>query len=120
MALRLCCSGRWSWLFSIRWKSLRGARSRTELSVHPDTMGWVVFGVCGCLGGDSRLMVDGSLGLADLAMMILKALIRADKQSTEDVVALLGDLEDVDRLADTVFLDMPGYDCVCTDEFKLG
>ena len=59
-------------------------------------------------------MVDGSLGVADLAIMIRKALVKADNQHTDDVAALVEKLGDVDRLVATAFLDVPGYNCVQT------
>ncbi|OJJ97389.1 hypothetical protein ASPACDRAFT_53627 [Aspergillus aculeatus ATCC 16872] len=62
-----------------------------------------------------------TLSLADLAIQIRKAILRADKQFTDDVVALVDRLEDVDRLVPTAFLDVPGYNCVQTSwlNFKL-
>lgn len=47
--------------------------------------------------------------------------MRANQQFTDDVVALVEQLEDVDRLVPTAFLDVPGFNCVLTSwvNFKL-
>lgn len=59
-----------------------------------------------------------SLNLADLAILIRKAVLRADNQFTDDVVTLVKGLEDVDRLVPTAFLDMPGFNCFLTSWVK--
>ncbi|KAJ5155777.1 hypothetical protein N7492_008580 [Penicillium capsulatum] len=58
-----------------------------------------------------RKMVS-SPNLADLAIMIRKAVPKADDQYTDDLIAMVEKLDDVDRLAPTAFLDVPGFNCV--------
>lgn len=87
-------------------------RLRTDPPVHPSTVGCFLEYVA--VSERIREMLDGSLGLADLAIVIRKALVKADKQFTDDVAALVEGLEDVDRLVATAFLDVPGYNCVQT------
>ncbi|RAH79598.1 hypothetical protein BO86DRAFT_449541 [Aspergillus japonicus CBS 114.51] len=93
-------------------------RQRTDPPIHPDTLGSFLEYVAVIL--PIRKMLS-TLSLADLAIQIRKAIMRADKQLTDDVVALVDRLEDVDRLVPTAFLDVPGYNCVQTSwlNFKL-
>ncbi|PYI31308.1 hypothetical protein BP00DRAFT_177118 [Aspergillus indologenus CBS 114.80] len=93
-------------------------RQRTDPPIHPDTLGCFLEYVAVIL--PIRKMLS-TLSLADLAIQIRKAILRADKQFTDDVVALVDRLEDVDRLVPTAFLDVPGYNCVQTSwlNFKL-
>ncbi|PYI16551.1 hypothetical protein BO99DRAFT_483749 [Aspergillus violaceofuscus CBS 115571] len=79
-------------------------RQRTDPPIHPDTLGCFLEYVA-----------------VILPIRKIKAIMRADKQFTDDVVALVDRLEDVDRLVPTAFLDVPGYKCVQTSwlNFKL-
>ncbi|KAJ9133262.1 Enoyl-hydratase isomerase family [Pleurostoma richardsiae] len=86
-------------------------RLRTDPPVHPNTLGCFLEYVA--VSAPIRKMLS-SLSLADLAILIRKALIRANNQFTDDVVALVEGLEDVDRLVPTAFLDVPGNHCVQT------
>ncbi|KAK3313995.1 trichothecene 3-o-acetyltransferase [Apodospora peruviana] len=86
-------------------------RLRTDPPVHPRTVGCFLEYVA--VSAPIRDMLS-SLKLADLAVMIRKALLKADNQFTDDVTALVEKLEDVDRLVATAFLDVPGYNCVQT------
>lgn len=86
-------------------------RRRTDPPVHPRTLGCFLEYVA--VTARIREMLT-SLSLADLAVRIRKALLRADGQFTDDVVALVDRLEDVDRLVPTAFLDVPGNHCVQT------
>ncbi|GIK00978.1 hypothetical protein Aspvir_005008 [Aspergillus viridinutans] len=50
--------------------------------------------------------------IADLALMIRKAILKTDEEWTDDTIALEEQLEDVDRLVATAFLDVPGFNCL--------
>jgi hypothetical protein len=93
-------------------------RQRTDSKLHPETMGCFLEYVA--VSAPICKMLS-TLNLADLATEIRKALLRADEQFTDDVVALVDQLEDVDRLVPTAFLDVPGFNCVLTSwvSFKL-
>jgi hypothetical protein len=93
-------------------------RQRTNPKVHPDTLGCFLEYVA--VSVSIRKMLS-TLHVADLAILIRKAILRADDQFTDDVVALVDQLEDVDRLVPTAFLDVPGFNCVQTSwlNFKL-
>jgi hypothetical protein len=86
-------------------------RLRTDPPVHPETLGCFVE----YLGVSLPIRtILGSASLADLAILIRKEVLRADRQFTDDLVALVEQLEDVDRLVPTAFLDVPGFNCVQT------
>ncbi|KAL4756686.1 transferase family-domain-containing protein [Aspergillus foveolatus] len=86
-------------------------RARTSPKVHPDTLGCFLEYVA--VSAPIRRMLS-ELNIADLAVLIRKSLLRADENFTDDVVALVDKLEDVDRLVPTAFLDVPGFNCVQT------
>jgi hypothetical protein len=56
----------------------------------------------------------GELNLADVAALVRKSLDRADKNFTDDVGALVEQLDDVNKLVPTAFLDVPGFNCILT------
>ena len=86
-------------------------RLRTDPPVHPETLGCFLE----YLGVSLPIRtILGSASLADLAILIRKEVLRADRQFTDDLVALVEQLEDVDRLVPTAFLDVPGFNCVQT------
>ncbi|CAI7662037.1 unnamed protein product, partial [Penicillium palitans] len=84
-------------------------RQRTHPKVHPATLGCFLEYIA--VSVPIRKMLD-TLNVADLAIEIRKAVLRADEQFTDDVVTLVEQLEDVDRLVPTAFLDVPGFNCV--------
>ncbi|KAJ5779902.1 hypothetical protein N7457_007622 [Penicillium paradoxum] len=86
-------------------------RQRTDPKVHPATLGCFLEYIAVSL--PIREMLS-TLNLADLAIEIRKGIMRADNQFTDDVIALVEQLEDVDRLVPTAFLDVPGFNCVQT------
>ncbi|KAI9373481.1 transferase family-domain-containing protein [Aspergillus egyptiacus] len=86
-------------------------RQRTKPRIHPDTLGCFLEYVA--VSVPIRKML-GTLNLADLAIQIRKAILRAGDHFTDDVVSLVEQLEDVDRLVPTAFLDVPGFNCVQT------
>lgn len=86
-------------------------RQRTNPRVHPNTLGCFLEYVA--VSTPIRKMLS-ELNLADLAVQIRKAILRADGEFTDDVVSLVEKLEDVDRLVPTAFLDVPGFNCVQT------
>ncbi|KAJ5476929.1 hypothetical protein N7475_002658 [Penicillium sp. IBT 31633x] len=86
-------------------------RQRTDPKVHPATLGCFLEYVA--VSVPIRQMLT-TLNVADLAIEIRKAILRADNQFTDDVIALVEQLEDVDRLVPTAFLDVPGFNCVQT------
>ncbi|KAH7177026.1 transferase family-domain-containing protein [Dactylonectria macrodidyma] len=86
-------------------------RLRTDPPVHPNTLGCFLEYVA--VSAPIRQMLS-SANLADLAFLIRKALTRADKQFTDDVVTLVDKLDHVDKIVATAFTDVPGYHCVQT------
>jgi hypothetical protein len=86
-------------------------RMRTDPKVHPDTLGCFLEYVA--VKVPIRKMLS-TLNVADLAIEIRKAILKADEQFTDDVIALIEKVEDVDRLLPTAFLDVPGFNCVLT------
>lgn len=58
----------------------------------------------------TRKILTGNL--ADIAVEIRKAVLKADKGWTDDVVTLVDGVEDVDRVIPAAFTDVPGYNCV--------
>ncbi|KAK2799590.1 hypothetical protein FQN50_008428 [Emmonsiellopsis sp. PD_5] len=84
-------------------------RQRTDPKLHPDTLGCFLEYVA--VSAPIREML-GSLNLADLAIRIRKSILVAGNQFTDDVVTLVAQLEDVDRLVPTALLDVPGFNCV--------
>ncbi|KAK7739764.1 hypothetical protein SLS53_005734 [Cytospora paraplurivora] len=92
-------------------------RMRTNPPVHPQTQGCFLEYV------GVELPIRGILTgkLADIAIAIRKSVARADKEWTDDVVALVDTLEDVNRITAKAFTDVPGYHCVQTSwvEFRI-
>lgn len=92
-------------------------RSRTNPPVHPRTQGCFLEYV------GVELPIRGMLAgrLADVALGIRKSVARACREWTDDVVALVDGLEDVDRIVPKAFTDVPGYNCVQTSwvEFRI-
>jgi hypothetical protein len=86
-------------------------RMRTDPKVHPNTLGCFLEYVA--VKVPIRKMLS-TLNVADLAIEIRKAILKADEQFTDDVIALIEKVEDVDRLLPTAFLDVPGFNCVLT------
>ncbi|KOS39095.1 hypothetical protein ACN38_g10060 [Penicillium nordicum] len=93
-------------------------RQRTKPKLHPATLGCFLEYVA--ISVPVRRMLS-TMSLADLATEIRKGILQANQQFTDDVVALVEQLEDVDRLVPTAFLDVPGFNCVLTSwvNFKL-
>lgn len=85
-------------------------RSRTSPPVHPQTQGCFLEYVGVEL--PIRRMLAGRL--ADIALAIRRSVAAADREWTDDVVALVDRLEDVDRIVPKAFTDVPGYNCVQT------
>lgn len=86
-------------------------RPRTNPKVHPQTLGCFLEYIA--VSAPVRKMLS-TLTIADLAMMIRKALLNADEEFTDDTLALEEQVEDVDRLVATAFLDVPGFNCIQT------
>ncbi|KAK2030830.1 hypothetical protein LX32DRAFT_672100 [Colletotrichum zoysiae] len=86
-------------------------RLRTDPPVHPDTLGCFLGYVAPSIPVRKML---GSASLADLAILIRQALVRAGNQFVDDVAALVDRVEDVDRVVPTAFLDVPGNHCIQT------
>lgn len=74
-------------------------RQRTDSPVLPATLGCSLEYVAVTLPVSDML---SKLDLANIPIQIRKALIRANDQFTEDVVTLIEQLEDVDRLVPTI------------------
>lgn len=112
----------WRTVMAVQWplESLEGdpesvfniaidGRERTDPPVHPSTLGCFLEYIA--VKAPIREIL-GFATLADLAIMIRKAIQRADKQFTDDVITLVDRLEDVNQLFPTAFLDVPGFHCV--------
>ncbi|EYE90632.1 uncharacterized protein EURHEDRAFT_417297 [Aspergillus ruber CBS 135680] len=84
-------------------------RQRTHPPVHPETLGCFLEYIAVSLPIRKIL---GSCNLADLAILIRKAVLGANNQYTDDVMSLVEQLDDVDRLVPTAFLDVPGFNCI--------
>ncbi|KAJ5743639.1 hypothetical protein N7533_008509 [Penicillium manginii] len=93
-------------------------RLRTSPPIHPDTLGCFLEYIA--VSAPIREMLS-STNLADLAVQIRKAILRADDQFSDDIVSLVEKVEDVDRLVPTAFLDVPGNNCILTSwiNFKI-
>lgn len=88
-------------------------RQRTNPAVHPATLGCFLEYVAA--SASVRDMLDpAKTSVADLAVLIRKAVARATKEHTDDVMTLAAKLEDVNRLVPTAFLDVPGFHCIQT------
>ncbi|KAL0932082.1 enoyl- hydratase isomerase family [Colletotrichum truncatum] len=86
-------------------------RQRTDPPVHPDTMGCFL----GYVAASAPIRkIIGSANLADLAIMVREALLRADNQFVDDVTTLIDSLEDINRILPTALLDVPGNNCILT------
>ncbi|KAI9741125.1 MAG: hypothetical protein M1834_002838 [Cirrosporium novae-zelandiae] len=86
-------------------------RSRVNPPMHPDTMGCFLEFVAVSMG--IRTMLTKA-SLADIAIEIRRAISKADREWTDDIVTLIGSISDVNRLVATAFLDVPGHHCVQT------
>jgi len=84
-------------------------RIRTDPPVHPRTLGCFLEYVG--LELPIREMLE-TYSLADIAVEIRKAVTKAHKGWTDDVVTLVDGLKDVDRLIPKAFTDVPGYHCI--------
>jgi hypothetical protein len=93
-------------------------RLRTSPQIHPETLGCFLEYVA--VSAPIRKMLS-SPSIADLAVQIRKAVLRADDQFSDDMVSLVEKVEDVDRLVPTAFLDVPGNNCILTSwiNFKI-
>jgi hypothetical protein len=87
------------------------ARQRVTPKIHPSTLG--CFLAYASVEESIRNIV-GKLNLADLAVLVRKAVLRANDQFGDDVVTLVDSLDDVNTLVPTAFLDVPGSNCVQT------
>lgn len=90
-------------------------RERTDPPIHQSTLGCFLEYVA--VKAPIREILS-SANLADLAILIRKAIQRADNQFTDDVITLVEKLEDVNQLFPTAFLDVPGSHCVQTSWVK--
>ncbi|KAJ5710599.1 hypothetical protein N7488_004755 [Penicillium malachiteum] len=84
-------------------------RQLADPPVHPNTLG--CFLEWTAPSASIRDMLT-KFSIADLAILIRKAVTRADNHFTDDVVTLVHSVEVVDRLVATAFLDVPGNHCV--------
>ncbi|GFF75243.1 shikimate O-hydroxycinnamoyltransferase [Aspergillus udagawae] len=90
-------------------------RLRTNPKVHPQTLGCFMEYIA--VSAPVRKILS-TLKIADLAVMIRKAILNADEEWTDDTIALEEQLEDVDRLVATAFLDVPGFNCLLSSWVK--
>ncbi|CAG7944375.1 unnamed protein product [Penicillium salamii] len=84
-------------------------RQRMSPKIHPDTSGCFL-GFVPVIAPVRDIVSHSSL--ADLAILIRKAVLRADDQFGDDVVTLVDSVDDVSKLVPTAFLDIPGFNCV--------
>ncbi|ROW03019.1 hypothetical protein VMCG_05818 [Cytospora schulzeri] len=88
-------------------------RLRTNPPVHSHTLGcWLEY--VDVSMPIRQLLTTASL--ADIAILVRKAIERANRHNsyTDDLVAMIEKLQDVDRLVITSLLDMPGTNCMLT------
>ncbi|RAH53551.1 hypothetical protein BO85DRAFT_381186 [Aspergillus piperis CBS 112811] len=86
-------------------------RLRTDPPVHPNTLGCFLeyIGV----SMPVRKMLT-SAHLADLAVLIRKALHRVSNQHTDDVISLIEQLDDIRKIFPASLVDLPGFNCMLT------
>lgn len=83
-------------------------RLRTNPPVHRQTQGCFLE----YLGVDLPIREILTGKLADIAVAIRKTVARADGEWTDELVALIDRLEDVNRIVPKALTDVPGYNCV--------
>ncbi|WYZ42789.1 hypothetical protein EsH8_VI_000488 [Colletotrichum jinshuiense] len=81
------------------------ARRRAGVPIHKHTLGNVL-GFAAAVLDIREVVSEGSL--ADLAICVRRAVAKTEGTYLDDLTALVERLEDVTRLAPTMFLDMPG------------
>ncbi|KAL5337378.1 hypothetical protein BJX70DRAFT_409280 [Aspergillus crustosus] len=86
-------------------------RLRTNPPIHKQTLGGFLEYIA--VSAPIRQIL-GTFTLADLAALIRKAVLSADAEFTDDILALEAQLDDVNRLIPTAFLDVPGFNCMQT------
>ncbi|KAK2803148.1 hypothetical protein FQN51_003892 [Onygenales sp. PD_10] len=102
-------------LSALLWRTVMAAQSPLEnLAGDPVS----IFNIA--IDGRQRTDPKSSLNLADLAIRIRKSILAVGNQFADDMVTLVAQLEDVDRLVPTAFLDVLGFNCVQTSCFGLG
>lgn len=80
-------------------------RLRTNPKIHPDTLGCFLRG---CVASVSIRKMLSQLNIADLSILIRKAVAGTEGQSVGDVAALVNSLEDPTRLVHSILADLPG------------
>ncbi|KAK2789224.1 hypothetical protein FQN52_006316 [Onygenales sp. PD_12] len=102
-------------LSALLWRTVMAAQSPLEnLAGDPVS----IFNIA--IDGRQRTNPKSSLNIADLAIRIRKSILAVGNQFADDMVTLVAQLEDVDRLVQIAFLDVPGFNCVQTSCFGLG
>ncbi|KAL4875382.1 hypothetical protein BJY04DRAFT_202113 [Aspergillus karnatakaensis] len=86
-------------------------RRRTSTKIHPQALGCFLEYIA--VSAPIRQILS-SLSLADLAIMIRHGVLGADDSWTDDTIALVERLDDVNKLVATAFLDVPGFNCMQT------
>ncbi|KAK7408027.1 hypothetical protein QQX98_009800 [Neonectria punicea] len=81
------------------------ARRRAGVSVHKHTIGNIL-GFAPAMLDLNKVINEASL--ADLAIIVRRALVKAEDTYLDELITVVDRLEDVTRLAPVVFLDMPG------------
>ncbi|GIJ91140.1 hypothetical protein Asppvi_010105 [Aspergillus pseudoviridinutans] len=96
-------------LSALLWRTVMAARIPLEiLEGDPTSVSNIAIDV-GCERTQRKIL--STLKIADLAAMIRKAMLNANEEWTDDTIALEEQIEDVDRLIATAFLDVPGFNC---------
>lgn len=93
------------------------ARRRTEPAVHPRTLGCFLGYVA--VSAPIRSLLD-ELSLADLAVLIRRAVASAGQEYADDVATLIESVDDVGKVLATAMLDVPGNNCVLTSWKEFG
>lgn len=92
-------------------------RPRTNPPVHPRTLGnwlgWVMPAM------PIRKMLERE-SVADPALVIRKAVAKLDEEYVDSLSTLFENVEDVNRVVATAFVDVPGANCVQTSWINLG
>lgn len=82
-------------------------RRRAHVPIHPHTLGNIV-GYAATVLPLSQVVSLESASLADLAVLVRQAVTRCNKSYYDELAHYVENMDDVNRLAGTAFLDMPG------------
>lgn len=82
-------------------------RRRAHVPIHRHTLGNIV-GYAAAILPLPQVLSTETASLADLAVLVRKAVDKCDKSYYDELAHYVENMDDVNRLAGTAFLDMPG------------